>query len=103
MADIEDRLTAVEHADVAQKYVMLEAAAEIERLRIALDDANQSIVDLTEAALDCASDLESEIEARYSNGIKEYPAMIRKYKRDMEPVMLVRKLILSLEESEITS
>ena len=103
MADIKDRLTAVEHADTAQKYVMLEAAAEIERLRIALDDANKFIVNLTEAALEYASDLESEIEARYSNYSKKYPAMVRKYERDMEPVMLVRKLILSLEESEITS
>ena len=36
MPEIIERLRSVEHADVAQKYVMLEAAAEIERLLSAL-------------------------------------------------------------------
>ena len=98
MTDIVDRLKNYRYSlpsgKAVQPDVCVIAAAEIERLRIALDDANQSIVDLTEAALECASDLESDIEARYSNGIKEYPSMVRKYERDMVPVMLVRKLTL---------
>ena len=107
MNDIVNRLKKYRYplpsGKAVQPEVCVVAAAEIERLRTALDEVNQSIVDLTEAALECASDLESEIEARYSNDIKKYPSMVRKYERDMEPVMLVRKLTLPLEELVITS
>ena len=98
MTDIVDRLKNYRYSlpsgKAVQPDVCVIAAAEIERLRLALDDTNKFIVDLKEAALVCALDLESEIEARYSNYSKKYPAMVRKYERDMEPVMLVRKLTL---------
>ena len=48
---------------------------------------------LVMALKDCADDLEAEIEARYSHGIKEHPAMTPKYERDMEPVLRARELL----------
>jgi hypothetical protein len=48
---------------------------------------------LREALKECADDLEAEVEARYSHGIKEHPAMAPKYARDMEPVVKARSLL----------
>jgi hypothetical protein len=56
-----------------------EAAAEIDQLRSVLAE--------------CANDLEAEVEARYSHGIKEHPAMTPKYESDMQPVKDARKLL----------
>ena len=59
-----------------------------------MDDWHQRFVDLAEAALECAGDLEAELNARYSENVRVHPGMARQYERDMEPVKLIRKLVL---------
>ena len=45
---------------------------------------------LRKALRECADELEAEIEDRYGHGIKEHPAMRRRYERDMETVRAAR-------------
>ena len=60
-----------------------------------MDNWQQRYTDLAEAALECASDLEDAHKARYyHNGEIMHPALQHKFDRDMQPVMLVRKLVL---------
>lgn len=59
----------------ARDALLEEAAAEIERLRGLLKE--------------CANDLAAEIEHRYDR-MKDHPAMMPKYERDMEPVTRAR-------------
>ena len=45
------------------------------------------------ALKDCADDLESEINARYNGPSQVHPALQRRYERDMEPVVVARRLL----------
>ena len=47
--------------------------------------------ELTEAATNCASDLEGFVESAYQHS-KNYPSQMLKYERDMEPVRKVKAL-----------
>jgi hypothetical protein len=62
-----------------------EAADEIERLRAERGR-------LRMALKDCADDLESELNGRYT-GMKDHPAMKSRYDRDMPSVLVARNLL----------
>lgn len=86
MADIVDearRIVAL-RGDTYSSYEVLgvlgRSAAEIERLRSLLKE--------------CADDLAAEIEHRYDR-VKDHPAMLPRYERDMEPVTKARTALAS--------
>lgn len=58
--------------------------------------------DMLAALRECADDLASEIEARYSHGIKDHPAMTPKYERDMAPVHRARAAITKATGGTVT-
>jgi hypothetical protein len=70
-----------------------EMAGILERLAIVFGERVSEIAALRGALNECADDLEAEVEARYSHGIKEHPAMTPKYERDMESVVKARVLL----------
>lgn len=61
------------------------------------------IANLRAALKECADDLEAEVEARYSHGVKEHPAMTPKYNRDMAPVYTARDLLATTGTDEQTA
>jgi len=87
-------------ADMAEMRRKLnEKAIEIGRLNAKIESDAKVIAALRETLKDCADDLEAEVEARYSHGIKEHPAMAPKYERDMEPVIKARKILATNEQA----
>jgi hypothetical protein len=80
MSDIVERLHSPEFADVAEKYLMLEAADEIARLRVLVKDL--------------ADDLECALNNHYCiiSG-KVHPAEQRRYERDMQNVHEARRAL----------
>lgn len=54
------------------------------------------IVKLREMLRECADDLEAEIEGQYS-GMKDHPAMKRRYDRDMDTVIRARAVLCATD------
>jgi hypothetical protein len=64
MSDIVERLLAPEFADVAEKYLMVEAAHEIERLRTALTHCAVDWISAPGTVMEAASMLSAEFRRR---------------------------------------
>jgi hypothetical protein len=56
--------------------------------------------DLLAALRECADELETEIEHRYGDGIKEHPTMRQRYERDMSVVRHARAVVARAEGEE---
>ena len=65
-------------------------AIDVAQLVTKLSDSQMRVLELADALKECADDLESELNEKYTAELRLYPSQQAKYQRDMKPVLAAR-------------
>lgn len=92
------RFTAYVRADAEAGMRRIEAIAESGRKAEAeAERLRDRVTELEALLVECAAGLEAEVEGGYSPEMRKYPLMMRRYRRDIEPVIRARAALGEVE------